>query len=158
MNANRILLFSTLMAAGVCAQALAADVEFESGNGAQIRFHHVHPTVIVHQSVVHIPIGAGNTNLDKLHQITCKSASGCLITAKVYVIYSSGDCPSVSAFVDNAAMNPPGVGTCDAQAISQQSAIVSMGVHTIQAAVTQQGANGDVLGFEAEYIKYESAP
>ena len=142
-----------LISIGLCAQAFGMDVEFQSDRDPPIRFHHAAPTLIVHRGLKPITFGYGNTPLDSPRTFTCGSASGCLVTAKTSAGFNQSTCPVVSAFLDGVAMNPPTVDLCETQSIAQQSAIVSMGKHTIQCEVMEpvQGYQGATTGFEAEY-------
>ena len=157
MNGYGTVALFALMTVGVCTQAIAADVEIESGNVPPVRFHHVHPTIIIHQGMKPFQItGGGTFPLDKLRKFVCKSATGCVITAKVSVNYDSYVGMYASTFVDGVAMNPPGINTGDQLALAQESVVVPNGSHTIQSEViVGQDAVGNVTSFEAEYAIYD---
>lgn len=134
--------------------ALAADVEYDLGN-THIKLHDTHPLIVINQGVGPIGIAAGKTDLGKARTIKCVSAAGCLITAKIWVSFMNMEFPTVSAYVDGVAMEPANIITGSTVLTAQQSTLVPVGVHTVQAQVTQQTAQGDVTGWNAEFAKYE---
>jgi hypothetical protein len=158
MRTRKTLLATAMLVMGLGTHSLAADVEFESRDGLPLRFYHAQPLIIVHQGLTSILSGYGNTPLDELRTINCKSASGCLVTTKLLVDYTPENCPAASTFLDGAEMNPGPAFTCNGQSITQQSAIVSKGDHTIQSAImclNHQGC-GRVTSYEAEYARYDA--
>jgi hypothetical protein len=158
MNRYRTVALFALMAIGFGTIAIAADVEFESSDHAPIRFHRVHPLVVIQQVTKQIRIGAGTTPIDHLRTVDCRSVTGCVITAKALAEVSSVECPSLSAYVDGVAMQPLGE-SCAPQVVVQESAMVTPGQHTIQSEITEpQDGSGSVLSFEAEYTVYDRRP
>jgi hypothetical protein len=156
MKMRKMTVVSAVMFIGLGAQAVAADIEFQSDNGPPIRFHNSTPLVVIHQGTNPIPLKDGKTTLDVLRKVFCKSVTGCVITARVWVTFDSAYCSTLSAYVDNVRINPPDECRLGSNGYVQQSTIVSMGRHTIQSAMGSPG-DGEVHGWEAEYTVYESS-
>jgi hypothetical protein len=158
MNRNRTVALFALMAIGLGTQAIAADIEFQFGNDPPIRFHHAPQIIVVRQGIKEIQIQAGLTPLDIGHRpITCRSAMGCFVTAKVWVTFNGGEnSPSVSAYVDGVAMEPIPSSFGADPLTAQQSAHITQGMHKFQSQVRQGGQFGNITGWNVEYAVYDS--
>jgi hypothetical protein len=158
MNSYKTAAISALMVVGLGTQAIAADIEFQFGNDPPIRFHHVRPTIVVRQGTKEIQIQDGLTPLDNVsRKINCRSATGCLVTAKVWVSFDGNDNgPTVSAYVDGVAMEPIPTPNYSNPLAAQQSAHVHQGMHIFQSQVSQGSQYGNITGWSVEYAVYDS--
>ena len=134
--------------------ALAADIEYDTAT-AHVRIYEAKPLIVIDQGVQPISIVAGKTNVGRTRTIKCRSAAGCLITAKIWASFSNMEFPTISAYLDGVAMEPTNIITGSMVLTAQQSALVPGGIHTMQVQVTQQTAQGEVTGWNFEYAKYE---
>ena len=150
---RNVLLLSAFLV-GLNTQGFSADIEFQSDTNAPIRFRNAQPIVIVHQKLTPFLVQRYTTApIDALRTFQCRSVDICVITVSA-IMQAPANCPTVSAYVDGVAMLPAGVATCDGQAVLQQSAIVRVGLHTIQSQVTTGPQATTVKKFEAQYTIY----
>lgn len=149
-----LLLSAILLASGN--QAFASEAQIDGA--PPVRFTSDTPTVVVRQGINPKRIHAGLTILDKVDRpVICTSSYGCLITAKVWVVFDGNEDggPTVSAYVDGTAMNPvPNYGSVN-WASAQQSAIVTTGSHLLHSQVSQSVTAGRITGWNVEYVMYE---
>lgn len=144
------------MLASCGSQALADDVEFQFDGNPPIRFHHAHPNTVIRQGTKAIEIQNGLTPLDRAGSVNCESASGCIVTAKVWVNFDGGTSyPTISAYIDGVAMKPASQQYTGVVETAQQSVLVAQGSHTLQSQVSQTISQGYALGWNAEYAVYD---
>jgi len=156
MGMYKILLAIALVL-GIGPQALAADVEYDSGDGPPMRFHSTEQTVIIHKDIHPINL-VGNTALDDLRTFVCKSSAGCVVTAKIWVSTQGGaGRATVSGYIDNRRMGPASFPNGSDILTAQQSAIVDTGLHTVRTKGDDSEIGCIATGFEIEYAIYDQA-
>ena len=153
---SRNTIFSAAVAVLTIAPAFGTDFEYNAA-GSHIRIQHAEPTLIVNQGVTPHNVLAGETDVDALTRLTCSSPAGCLVTAKLWVYYTGLFGGSISAYIDNVAMQPTSDDNVAFSGIYAvpKSAIISKGTHYIQTKVTQPIKQGQIVSWNLEYAKYE---